>query len=104
MIKTIEYEGKVFKVEDGFLVNPADWCEEWVEYVRKQEGIECFTNDHLRVLLAIRGYYEINGVSPMVRVLCRITGLKMKVLYELFPNGPSKVAARMAGTKPSPLV
>ena len=80
----VEHKGKTFAVdEDEFLQNPEEWCEEWVDYVRNKEGIQEITDEH--------------GIAPMVRVLAKVTGFKLKYIYELFPSGPGKGACKMAG-------
>ena len=45
----------------------------------------------------IRQNYEEKGLAPMVRVICKETGLKLKQIYELFPLGPARGACRVAG-------
>ena len=42
-------------------------------------------------------YYRKNGIAPMVRILSKNTGYKLKEVYELFPSGPGKGACKMAG-------
>ena len=46
---------------------------------------------------SLQEYYEKNGIAPMVRVLSKVTGFKLKHIYELFPSGPGKGACKMAG-------
>lgn len=41
-------------------------------------------------------YFE-KGTGPTVRVLGKTSGVSIKELYQLFPKGPAKVAARIAG-------
>jgi len=96
---TVEYKGKVFEVdEDGFLQGGLDaWCQEWVEYVKEQEGIQELTEEHWKVIKVLQDYYRKNGVAPMVRVLSKLTGFSLKKIYELFPSGPGKGACKMAG-------
>lgn len=95
----IEFGGKTFIVdEDGFIGNYEDGkCEEWVGYVKKEEGIEELTDEHRKVIQVLQDYYEKNGIAPMVRVLSKVTGFKLKHIYELFPSGPGKGACKMAG-------
>jgi sulfur relay (sulfurtransferase) DsrC/TusE family protein len=38
-------------------------------------------------------YFE-KGTGPTVRVLGKTSGVSVKELYELFPKGPAKIAAR----------
>lgn len=94
----VEFKGKKFEVdEDGFLQKFDDWCEEWVEYVKEQEGIKEITEDHKKVIEFLQDYYKKNGIAPMVRILSKVTGYKLKQIYELFPSGPGKGACKMAG-------
>ncbi len=98
MATTVEFKGKTFEVdEDGFLQNFEDWCEEWVEYVKESEGIKELTDEHWKVIRFLQDYYKKNGIAPMVRILSKVTGYKLKKIYELFPSGPGKGACKMAG-------
>jgi sulfur relay (sulfurtransferase) DsrC/TusE family protein len=38
-----------------------------------------------------------NGLSPGLRRISQLSGVSMKELYSLFPKGPGKLAARIAG-------
>ena len=51
---TVEYMGKGFEVdEDGFIGNYEDGkCEEWVQYVKAQEGIDELTEEDAEKLSA----------------------------------------------------
>jgi tRNA 2-thiouridine synthesizing protein E len=92
------YNGKVFETDDdGFLVNFEDWGPEWVKLVQKNEGIADITDAHRKIIDFLQEYYRKNGIAPMVRVLSKNTGYKLKEIYELFPSGPSKGACKMAG-------
>lgn len=94
----VTYNGKTFVVdEDGFLANFEDWGPEWVEYVQKSEGIAEIVEAHYDVMKFLQEYYEKNGIAPMVRVLSKNTGYKLKDIYDLFPSGPGKGACKMAG-------
>ncbi|WP_461834363.1 TusE/DsrC/DsvC family sulfur relay protein [Desulfothermus sp.] len=98
MAQVVEFKGKKFEVdEDGFLQNFDDWCEEWVEYVKESEGIKELTDEHWKVINFLQDYYKKNGIAPMVRILSKVTGFKLKKIYELFPSGPGKGACKMAG-------
>ena len=89
---------KTFVVdEDGFLADFADWGPDWIDYVRESEGIAEVTEDHRKVMTFLQEYYEKNGIAPMVRVISKNTGFKLKEIYDLFPSGPAKGACRMAG-------
>ena len=92
---TVEYKGKTFEVyEDGFLQKFEDWTLEWVDYVKDSEGIKELTPEHNKVIEFLQDYYKKNGIAPMVRILSKNTGYKLKEVYELFPSGPGKGACR----------
>ncbi|MGE4551658.1 MAG: TusE/DsrC/DsvC family sulfur relay protein [Desulfovibrionaceae bacterium] len=94
----IEFKGQKFEVdEDGFLLSFEQWSPEWVEYVKEQEGIAELSDDHKKVVEFLQDYYKKNGIAPMVRILSKVTGFKLKQIYELFPSGPGKGACKMAG-------
>jgi tRNA 2-thiouridine synthesizing protein E len=45
----------------------------------------------------MRQQYEDTGSGPNVRMLAKISGIPIKELYQLFPKGPAKTAAKIAG-------
>ncbi|MFH1136468.1 MAG: TusE/DsrC/DsvC family sulfur relay protein [Pseudomonadota bacterium] len=95
---TIEFKGSKFEVdEDGFLQSLDQWNHEWVDYVKESEGISDLTDEHWKVINMLQDYYKKNGIAPMVRILSKVTGFKLKYIYELFPSGPGKGACKMAG-------
>ncbi len=95
---TVEHNGKSYSVdEDGFIDNFAGWDEGWVDYVKGSEGIDQLTDEHWKVINVLQDYYKKNGIAPMVRILSKVTGYKLKYIYELFPSGPGKGACKMAG-------
>jgi tRNA 2-thiouridine synthesizing protein E len=95
---TVEYKGKTYEVdEDGFLQDPESWDKDFAAYVKEQEGISELTDEHWKVINVLQDYYKKNGIAPMVRILSKVTGFKLKYIYELFPSGPGKGACKMAG-------
>lgn len=95
---TLEIEGKTFDVDgDGFLTTPEIWNDEIAKLFAKTDGIEDLTEKHWAIIRVIRQNYEEKGMAPMVRVICKETGLKLKEIYELFPLGPARGACRVAG-------
>jgi tRNA 2-thiouridine synthesizing protein E len=95
---SVEYKGKLFNVDsEGFLLDPSQYSQEWIEYVQELEEIDELTEDHYEVLKILRDYQEANGRPPKVRDMSKVTGFKLKYIYELFPSGPGKGACRMAG-------
>ena len=96
---TVDHNGVTYDVdEDGFLSGGLDsWDENWVGYVQTVEGIPDITNEHQALIDTLQDYYRKNGIAPMVRILSKTTGFKLKKIYELFPSGPGKGACKMAG-------
>jgi tRNA 2-thiouridine synthesizing protein E len=94
----VEFEGHTFNVdEDGFIEDFAGYNEKWVQLVKKEEGIDELNEEHWKVINVLQDYYKKNGIAPMVRILSKLTGFKLKHIYELFPSGPGKGACKMAG-------
>ena len=94
----VEFEGSSFNVdEDGFIEDFASYTKSWVQLVKKEEGIDELNEEHWKVIDVLQEYYKKNGIAPMVRILSKLTGFKLKHIYELFPSGPGKGACKMAG-------
>jgi dissimilatory sulfite reductase related protein len=95
---SVDFEGQNFNVdEDGFIDDFNNWNKNWVKYVKHVEGIQELTDEHWKVINVLQDYYKKNGIAPMVRILSKVTGYKLKYIYELFPSGPGKGACKMAG-------
>ena len=82
---------------DGFLKNPQVWNKEIAHEIAKQDGINELTEKHWSIINVIRTNYLEKGMAPMIRLICKETGLKLKDIYELFPLGPARGACRVAG-------
>ena len=84
--------------EDGFLVNPKDWCGEFATEIAKEEGIDQLTDDHWKVINYLRDYYTKYDSCPPIRMVVKESGFDLKAIYRLFPTGPAKGACRLAGS------
>ncbi len=95
---TIVLDGKEFEVDgDGFLTSPEIWNEETASLVAKEDGTGELNEKHWAVINCIREYWLEKDMAPMVRIICKTTGIRLKELYELFPMGPAKGACKIAG-------
>ncbi len=84
--------------EEGFLTNPSAWDKDVaLALAKSQEGLEELTAEHWAVIEVIRGHFLQNNMAPMVRAVCKNTGLPLRRIYELFPSGPAKGACKLAG-------
>ena len=90
--------GVVVDVNDeGFLTDPNQWTREMAVELAANEGIAELTPAHWQVIDFMRTEYFEKGTGPTVRVLGKTSGVSVKELYQLFPKGPAKMAAKIAG-------
>ena len=83
--------------EEGFFTDPNQWTRDIAVELAKIDGIDELTPQHWQVLDFMRKEYFEKGTGPTVRVLGKLSGVTVKDLYQLFPKGPAKMAARIAG-------
>lgn len=94
----LDFNGREIELdEDGFLVDFEDWTEALAGILASKEGIHDLTERHLQVMNYLRDYYKEFQIAPMIRKLCKDTGLSLKQIYELFPSGPARGACKIAG-------
>lgn len=94
---TIMMAGRTIERDaEGFFVNPRDWEETMAPEVAREEGIE-LTDMHWKVIRFMREDFEMRGQIPTVRRITTAGGVTTKDLYALFPGGPAKKAAKIAG-------
>ena len=82
---------------EGFLTDPAQWNEQIAEAIAAQNGIPELTDRHWLVIRFMRDRYLATGTAPSIRSLGKESGVPVKELYELFPKGPAKLAAKIGG-------
>lgn len=83
--------------DDGFFVDPTQWSDEMAPEIAATVGVDELTEDHWRIIRLMRSEYEEKGTGPTVRALGKVSGVPVKQLYQLFPKGPAKTAAKVAG-------
>jgi len=83
--------------DEGFFNEPDQWTEAMAPELAAEEGIDELSERHWEVLRFMRSEYDEKGTGPTVRVLGKTSGVSVKELYQLFPKGPAKIAARVAG-------
>ena len=83
--------------DEGFFVHPEQWSEPMAAELAHREGIDALTDAHWQVIRFMRAEYLDKGTGPTVRVLGKTSGVSIKELYQLFPKGPAKIAAKIAG-------
>jgi TusE/DsrC/DsvC family sulfur relay protein len=82
---------------EGFLTDPAQWDDALAEELAHSAGIDELTDRHWLVIRFMRERYLATGTAPSIRSLGKESGVPVKELYELFPKGPAKIAAKIGG-------
>ena len=82
---------------EGFLTTPDQWDEKVAEAIARDNGIPELTDRHWLVIRFMRERYLATGSAPSIRSLGKESGVPVKELYQLFPKGPAKLAARIGG-------
>ena len=81
---------------EGFLVDPKAWSPELAEAIAEREGIQ-LSERHWLVINFARKEFEANGEAPTLRSITKNSGVDTREMYSLFPTGPAKLAAKLAG-------
>jgi tRNA 2-thiouridine synthesizing protein E len=100
----INIDGRDIETDaEGYLANLDDWTEDVAKQLSQQDNLE-LTEQHWRLVNWIRAYYQEYGTAPNLRVMTKSIGADLgqewadkKFLFDLFPYGPAKQAARYAG-------
>jgi len=82
---------------EGFLKDAGQWNEAVAEALAREAGLPALTEDHWKVLRFMRDTWLSTGQAPTIRSLGKESGVDVKTLYKLFPKGPAKLAAKLAG-------
>jgi len=97
-METVILAGKALSLDaDGNLANRNEWNEDIAREIAAIEGIPELTPKHWAVISYMRSAFEKEGDAPSIRRLTKESGVDTKTLYQLFPKGPAKRAARIAG-------
>lgn len=83
--------------QDGHLANREDWSKELAQELAYMEDVGKLTDRHWEVINYIQGEFDKKGDAPSIRKLTKESGVSTKELYQLFPKGPAKKAAKIAG-------
>jgi tRNA 2-thiouridine synthesizing protein E len=88
---------------EGYLANLDDWSEDIANYLSEQDNLH-LADSHWEIINFMRGYYAEYGTAPNLRILTKLLKEELgeakadkKYLFDLFPYGPAKQAARYAG-------
>lgn len=89
--------GTAVEVDDeGYLTDSTKWTEDMAGELAAGLDIT-LTDEHWKVIRFMRGDYAENGDVPTLRKISKKSGVDMKGIYTLFPDGPVKKAAMISG-------
>jgi len=92
------------KNEDGYMVDPSKWSEEYAKWRAQDLGIE-LTDVHWGIINLFREFIVDKAITPSSRIAQKEAkkrfGVDSKGFYALFPNGPKQAAMVAGGLKPS---
>jgi TusE/DsrC/DsvC family sulfur relay protein len=83
--------------EEGYMTNPAEWTKEIAVELAKVEGLVELSPAHWKVIDFARQKAAESGASPTLRTITSNAGVTTKELFSLFPKGPAKKVAKIAG-------
>ena len=97
-MSTIELAGNWIVVnEEGFMENPNEWSPDIAAQIAAEEGIPELTPAHWKVIDYCRQVGLASGSAPTLRNITTNSSVSTKELFALFPKGPAKKVARIAG-------
>lgn len=70
--------------DNGLLVNSDAWSESVAQELATLDGIGKLTEDHWRIILALRDYYARFGVAPAMSQICHAQGREWHWAHDLF--------------------
>jgi tRNA 2-thiouridine synthesizing protein E len=95
-----QYGAATVSVDDeGYLTDVSQWTRDIAAAIAKDEGVAELTPTHWKVIEFMQREFKENGQMPSIRRLNKSGVVTTKELYGLFPGGPVKKAAKIAGLK-----
>lgn len=98
-MSTLEVKNKTYALDDdGSLIDPMQWDEDFAEAMAPRLGIpDGLTPSHWNVLKFIRKTYIETGTCPIIHKTCKLHKLGIKDMERLFPSGYQRGACKLAG-------
>jgi tRNA 2-thiouridine synthesizing protein E len=92
------YAGITVDVDaEGYLTSRSQWTRDVAEAIAREEGLDVLSPLHWKVIEFMQNDARETGQAPTVRKITKAGVVTTKELYDLFPGGPAKKAARIAG-------
>lgn len=90
LLNTVQFDA------EGFMTDPQAWTPDIAVAIAAKEGI-ALNDRHWVVINFAREEFAKTGQAPTLRRINKQTDVGTKEIYELFPKGPAKLAAKIAG-------
>ena len=97
MTMTLIADAPVDVDAEGFMTEPGQWNDEIARALARENSVPELTDRHWLVVRFMRERYLETGNAPSIRSLGKESGVPVKELYQLFPKGPAKLAAKIGG-------
>ena len=97
MTMTLIADAPVDVDAEGFMTDPEQWNEQIARAIARENGVPELTDRHWLVVRFMRDRYLATRTAPSIRSLGKESGVPVKELYQLFPKGPAKLAAKIGG-------
>jgi tRNA 2-thiouridine synthesizing protein E len=80
---------------DGFIKDPDAWDRNLAEAIAERDGLAQLSDDHWRLIDALRKHYFETGSVPVMRHVCRDAGMATHCVSDLLAD--PRRAWRVAG-------
>lgn len=90
ILETLDFD------DDGFMADANAWTPEIGKAIAAVLELE-LGERHWEVIHFARAEFQEHGDAPTLRKITKVAGIPTAELYELFPGGPAKIAAQIAG-------
>jgi tRNA 2-thiouridine synthesizing protein E len=83
----------------GFLLDPAEWDEEYAVFRAREMKMPELTEKHWSIIRFLREQFQRTGAVPTAYQTCEANNLELEELGELFPDGYNRGAVKIAGLR-----
>ncbi|WWO99949.1 MAG: TusE/DsrC/DsvC family sulfur relay protein [Candidatus Dasytiphilus stammeri] len=88
---------------EGYLTNTSDWNQMIAKKLANEEKLN-LNEEHWKIIFIVRNFYFKFNMVPTMRMLVKsitkeygVEKGNSRYLFKLFPKGPAKQAAKIAG-------
>lgn len=94
----LKVRDRTVEVDDlGFIVDPNSWNMAVANVLAESSSLGPLLEDHWRVIMFVRNYYEKYKNAPMLHAISKRTGFSERRLRKLFPRSCRECMCQIAG-------